>query len=94
MTRPGLAVAAAVVLAAGAGCVVWPEGAGPNAAPMPAAEALALREQGKAVFIDVRSSRLWIQGHIPGALNVPIDTIESRALEIRGMGKLPILYCG
>jgi 3-mercaptopyruvate sulfurtransferase SseA len=86
-----------VVLAAALaalGCVVWPAGAGPGAAPVPLAEALALRDRGEAVIVDVRSPDLYAEGHVPGALNVPGSQIEARAAELRRMGKRPILYCG
>ena len=90
-------VARGVVLAAALaalGCVVWPAGAGPGAGPVPLAEALALRDRGEAVLIDVRSPDLYAEGHIPGALNVPGSQVEGRGAELRRMGRLPILYCG
>jgi hypothetical protein len=74
-------------------CVVWPEGSGPGAPEMPLAEALARRDRGEAVLIDVRSREAYAEGHIPGALNVPAGQIEGQAVEIRRMGKQPILYC-
>jgi rhodanese-related sulfurtransferase len=76
------------------GCVVWPEGTGPSAAPMPLDEALARRDRGEAVIIDVRSARFFSEGHIPGAISIPAAEIPSRIAEIRRLGKLPILYCG
>jgi hypothetical protein len=76
------------------GCVVWPAGAGPDAAPVPLAEALALRDRGEAMLIDVRSRDLYAEGHIPGALSIPGSQIEGRAAELRRMGRLPILYRG
>ena len=76
------------------GCVVWPAGAGPGAAPMPLAEALSLSDRGVAVLIDVRSRDQYAEGHIPGALNIPGSQIEGRAGELRRLGRLPILYCG
>jgi hypothetical protein len=75
-------------------CVVWPQGAGPDAAPMPAVEALERRDRGEAVLIDVRSPQAYAEGHVPAALNIPSNEIEERAAEIRKMGRLPILYCG
>jgi hypothetical protein len=87
----------AVLLAlalASIGCVLWPGGAGPGAAAMPLEEALARRDRGEAVLIDVRSRGAHAAGHLPGALNVPANEIEGRAAEIRRMGRLPILYCG
>jgi hypothetical protein len=75
-------------------CVLWPEGSGPGAPEMPLAEALARRDRGEAVLIDVRSREAYVRGHIPGALNIPAYEIDGQAVEIRRMGKQPILYCG
>jgi hypothetical protein len=75
------------------GCVVWPAGAGPGASPMSLEEALARRDRGEAVLIDVRSREQYAEGHIPGALSIPGSKIEGRAAELRRMA-LPILYCG
>jgi hypothetical protein len=88
-----LAVSAVAGLAAAA-CVVWPQGSGPAAGPVPLARALELQARGQAVLIDVRGEGSWAAGHIPGALSIPADAIDARAAEIRRMGKLPILYCG
>jgi rhodanese-related sulfurtransferase len=77
-----------------AGCVLWPEGSGPSAAPMPLDQALALRDREEAVIIDVRSPRAFTAGHIPGALNMPGSTIASQVPQLRRLAKLPILYCG
>ena len=75
-------------------CVLWPEGSGPGAPEMPLAEALARRDRGEAVLIDVRARESYAEGHIPGALNLPASELEGRAPDIRRMGRLPILYCG
>ena len=76
------------------GCVVWPEGAGPRAQPMAVAEALARRDKGEVVLIDVRAPEAYAEGHVPGALNIPGSQIEARLAEIRRLRKLPVLYCG
>jgi hypothetical protein len=94
MARPVARSVALAAALAGLGCVVWPAGAGPGAGPMPLAEALALRDRGEAVLVDVRAPDLYAEGHIPGALNVPGSQVEARAAELRRMGRLPILYCG
>ena len=75
-------------------CVLWPEGAGPDAAAVPLAEALARRDRGEVVLVDVRSRGAYVQGHIPGALSIPSREVEGRATEIRRMDRQPILYCG
>ncbi len=93
MTRAAPALVLLTTLAAG-GCVLWPEGEGPRAAPMPLAEALARRERGEVVLIDVRSPEAYAQGHIPDALSVPEAQITGRLAELRRLRKLPVLYCG
>jgi hypothetical protein len=95
MSRVATRIAFCLGLAlAPAACVLWPEGSGPGAQPMPLAEALARRDRGEAVLIDVRGPQSYVEGHIPGALNIAASQLESRAPEIRRMGRLPILYCG
>jgi hypothetical protein len=93
-SRSPLLPSASVAFALAAGCVVWPAGGGPGAGPVPLVEALALRDRGQAVLVDVRSPESYAQGHIPGAVNVPARDVEARATDIRRMGRLPILYCG
>lgn len=83
-----------LLLLASAGCVVWPAGSGPGASPMAVTEALALRDRGQAVIVDVRPREGYQAGHVPGALHIEALEIEARAAEIRRLGKLPILYCG
>jgi hypothetical protein len=90
---PRLAALVALSLAP-LSCVVWPEGAGPGAAPVPLDEALVLRDRGEAVLVDVRSREAYAEGHLPGAVNIPASQVEERAVEIRKMGRLPIFYCG
>jgi rhodanese-related sulfurtransferase len=61
---------------------------------MPLAEALRRCDRGEAVLVDLRSRESYAAGHIPGALNIPLDDVGARAGEIRRLGKLPVLYCG
>ncbi len=47
------------------------------------------------VLIDVRSPAEFAAGHIPGAINIPVDQVEARIGEIdklRGKGEI-VLYC-
>jgi hypothetical protein len=88
-------VAGATILAGvGTGCVVWPAGSGPNAEPMPLAEAIDRRDRGEVVIIDVRSRAAFAEGHIPDALSIPAEEFPARTDEIRRLGRLPVLYCG
>jgi len=91
---PSWRLAPLLLTLAPVGCVIWPQGAGPDAGSMPLAEALQRRDRGEAVLIDVRSRRAYAEGHVPGALNIVSNEIEGRAAELRKMDRLPILYCG
>jgi rhodanese-related sulfurtransferase/biotin operon repressor len=60
--------------------------------PLPAAELLERARDGLVTVIDVRPPEEYAQGHIPGALNIPLDRLESR------LGDLPpereiVAYC-
>lgn len=46
-----------------------------------------------AVIIDVRTVGEFQQGHIKGAKNIPLDTIFSKAAEIKKLNKPVIVYC-
>jgi hypothetical protein len=92
--RAVLVATLAVLTLTPLGCVLWPEGGGPGAAPVPLAEALARRDRGEVVLVDVRSRGAYARGHIPGALNIPSGEVEDKAAEIRRLNRQPILYCG
>src|SRR5204863_1123340 len=60
--------------------------------PVPAAELLERARKGLVVVLDVRPPEEFAAGHLPGAVNIPIDQLESR------LGKLPrrkeiVAYC-
>lgn len=60
--------------------------------PIPADELLARARDGLVTVIDVRPPQEYAQGHLVGALNVPLDQLESR------LGELPedrevVAYC-
>lgn len=47
-----------------------------------------------AVIIDVRSDEEWAEGHIPGALHIPVDKISDRLLdEVPDQNTQLIFYC-
>ncbi|WP_341837841.1 rhodanese-like domain-containing protein [Chitinophaga pollutisoli] len=46
------------------------------------------------IFVDVRTPDEYQEGHIPGALNIPLPDIFNRKQEIRGLGEKPVIfYC-
>ena len=44
-------------------------------------------------IIDVRTPNEYAQGHVPGALNIPLEEIPTRVLELKDMPKPIIAYC-
>jgi rhodanese-related sulfurtransferase/DNA-binding transcriptional ArsR family regulator len=46
--------------------------------PLPAEELLARADSGLVTVLDVRPPEEFAQGHIPGALNVPLEDLRSR----------------
>jgi rhodanese-related sulfurtransferase/DNA-binding transcriptional ArsR family regulator len=60
--------------------------------PVPATELLERAKKGLVTVLDVRPAEEYAAGHIPGALNVPLDKLESV------LGRLPkrkevVAYC-
>ncbi len=54
--------------------------------------ALQERPAGIFQFVDVRSSSEFASGHIPGAVNIPMDQIESRLPDLRSDSAI-LLIC-
>ena len=60
--------------------------------PIPAEELLERAKKGLVTVLDVRPAEEFAAGHLPGAINIPIDMLES------GLAKLPkrrevVAYC-
>jgi rhodanese-related sulfurtransferase/predicted transcriptional regulator len=60
--------------------------------PVPAAELLERAKRGLVTVLDVRPAEEYAAGHLPGAINVPVDKLESY------LAKLPkrkevVAYC-
>lgn len=45
------------------------------------------------LLVDVRSPWEFEMGHLPGALNIPLEEIPLKAATIRETGKPVLLYC-
>lgn len=56
------------------------------------AEARRQVESG-ARLVDVRSPGEYASGHLPGALNLPVDQLSSRLGELEDKSKPVVLYC-
>lgn len=51
----------------------------------------AVRDGG--VIVDLRTAYEYDQGHIPGALNIPLDRLRSNIPRLQDLGKPVILCC-
>lgn len=47
----------------------------------------------KGTLLDVRSTMEFEGEHINGAINIPLDTVESKIKEIAAMPKPIVVYC-
>lgn len=56
------------------------------------AEARRLVEHG-ARLLDVRSAAEFAAGHLPGAVNVPVQELEQRLGELGRDGRAIVVYC-
>jgi phage shock protein E len=52
-----------------------------------------LLESDSIVVLDVRSLESYREGHIPGAISIPSDTVASRVNELKGFKKPIVAYC-
>jgi rhodanese-related sulfurtransferase len=57
------------------------------------AEFKKLYDAQAAVVVDVRGSEAYEAGHIPGAMNVPLEDVERRSGELKKLSKPILLYC-
>ena len=46
-----------------------------------------------AVLLDVRTPREYQEGHLPGAINIPVDQVTARAAEIGPPATAVVVYC-
>jgi len=60
--------------------------------PIPAAELLKRSKQGLVTVLDVRPAREFAAGHLPGAINVPVEDLGKRLRKLP-KGREVIAYC-
>lgn len=56
-------------------------------------EAVQLLKAGRVTLVDTREEAVYRRAHLPGAINMPLDGIESRLAELHMLPATPILYC-
>jgi len=54
-------------------------------------EAASLQTDKQAVIIDVREDSEWNQGHIPGAIHIPLGQLPSRLIELASYKNSPVI---
>ena len=68
-------------------------------AELGAAPRISLRElqkllnQSRVLLLDVRGSVEYEQGHIPGALSMPLETVEHNGAALRFVQQPIVTYC-
>lgn len=60
--------------------------------PVPARELLARARKGLVTVLDVRPPEEFAAGHVPGAVNIPIDQLKRRLRELP-KGREVVAYC-
>jgi thioredoxin len=57
------------------------------------AELAQLLSAGAVSVIDTRDAAAYARAHLPGAVNIPVDEIESRLAELHMLSGQPVVYC-
>jgi phage shock protein E len=52
-----------------------------------------LYDAGQVVVVDVRSVEAYREGHIPGAISMPLTTIADRVGELKDVRQRIVTYC-
>ena len=60
--------------------------------PIPAAELLARARKGLVTVLDVRPAEEYAAGHVPGAVNIPVEELEKRLRELPKRREV-VAYC-
>jgi rhodanese-related sulfurtransferase/cyanate permease len=92
-----LLAAIVAVLGLAAGLVSIPAGAQPRRRAEASASALLgqIDSGGAPTIIDVRTAAEFADGHVPGAIHIPFETIRGRLDSIPGSRRDPVVvYCG
>lgn len=50
-------------------------------------------KNGQKTFVDVRTPQEYAGGHVPGAINIPLDEVQNRLDEFKKMTQPVVAYC-
>lgn len=56
-------------------------------------EAVQLLRQGRISLIDTREKPVYDRAHLPGAVHIPLEEIETRLAELHMLPGAPLVYC-
>lgn len=56
-------------------------------------EAGILAQQGQISLVDTREPAVFRRAHLPGAVNIPLEEIDSRLAELHMLPGAPVVYC-
>ena len=85
------AIAVAALLAAPVVAAAQPAPARDTRITM--AEFKPLNQQEAVVVVDVRDAESYAEGHIPGALSVPLENLQQHLPKLKALKKPIVTYC-
>jgi len=91
LTRVCLAIALAAAVCAPAAAQVTSESSVPRISVADLKKAL---DAGQVTVIDVRDAESYANGHIPGAIMIPLGDLEAKAGSLKQSKKPLVAYCG
>ncbi len=56
-------------------------------------QAKQILDNGQVLLLDVRTDEEFVTGHIPNAINIPVDELEERLDELEDKNKIILVYC-
>lgn len=56
-------------------------------------ELVQLLKEGRVSLVDTREAAVFNRAHLPGAISLPLEEIESRLAELHMLPATPVLYC-
>ena len=51
-------------------------------------------EAGQVLIIDVRDASSYAEGHLPGAINVPLEALQQNLATLKAAKRPIVAYCG